>query len=132
MVLALSKDFGASGLRYAIVYSQNQAFLDGLGTLNIFTGVSGPLQYMVSELLTDDAFVDCFLEESRRRLVTSYELCTRKLEEMVLPFVPAQAGIFAYVDFSSLLQGKTFEWEEKLANLVGFVVRNLLDVVMLD
>lgn len=72
----------------------------------------------MSEVLTDDTFVDEFLEESRERLLHSYNICISKLEEMVLPFVPAEAAMFVYVDFSSLLPEKTFAWEEKLSELM--------------
>jgi aspartate/methionine/tyrosine aminotransferase len=117
-VWSLSKDFGASGLRVGFVYSQNTVFLEGMSNLNIFSGVSGPIQMVVSELVTDDAFVDRYLQESRRRLQRSYHICTCKLEEMVLPFVPAEAGMFVYVDFTSLLPAPTVEWETKLFDLV--------------
>ena len=86
--------------------------------IGIFSCVSGPIQYVISELLTDDDFIDQFLEESRERLRKSYEICVLKLEEMVVPFVPAEAGLFVYVDFSSLLPQKTFEWERKLSELM--------------
>ncbi len=116
-VWSVSKDFGASGLRFGVVYSQNQTFLDALANLNVFSGVSNPMQMVVSELLTDDDFVDRYLEESRVRLCHSYWICIQKLEEMVLPFVPAVAGLFVYVDFSSLLPEKTMEWERRLSQL---------------
>jgi aspartate/methionine/tyrosine aminotransferase len=125
MVWAVSKDFGSSGLRYGVLYTQNDLLLEALASVSSFTCVSGPIQYLVSELLTDDQFVDNFLEESRERLVYSYAICTRKLEEMVLPFIPAEAGMFVYVDFSSLLPEKTFEWEEKLSEIM-FQVRVVL------
>lgn len=118
MVWAFSKDFGASGIRVGIVYSQNESFMEALSTLNIFSGVSGPIQYMVSELLTDDMFVTEFLDEARERIVQSYRICTNKLDEMVIPFVPAEAGLFVYIDFSSLLPEPTIEWEEKLSDLI--------------
>lgn len=121
----MSKDFGASGLRYGVLYSQNELMLEGLATLSTFSGVSGPIQYLVSEILTDDVFVDSFLEESRQRLVNSYQICTNKLEEMVLPFVPAEAAMFVYVDFSPLLPQKTFAYERKLSELM-FEVRVVL------
>ena len=116
-VWSLSKDFGASGLRFGVVYSQNEMFLDGLANLNVFSGVSNPIQMVVSELLTDDEFVDRYLDESRARLCRSYWICIEKLEEMVLPFIPAVAGQFVYVDFSSLLPEKTMEWERRLSQL---------------
>lgn len=118
LVWSISKDFGASGLRFGIVYSQNETFLNGLANLNVFSGVSNPIQMVVSELLTDDNFIDMYLEESQTRLRHSYCICTEKLEEMVLPFVPAVAGQFVYVDFSSLLPEKTMEWERRLSQLL--------------
>ena len=128
MVWGLSKDFAASGLRVGVVYSQNEMFMQALlaSNISIFSCVSGPIQYVISELLTDDAWVDMFLEESRNRLRRSYEICVLKLEEMVVPFVPADAGIFVYVDFSSLLPQKTFEWERKLAELIFNYARIVL------
>lgn len=117
-VWSLSKDFGASGLRVGIVYTQNEIFLEGLANLNIFGSVSNPIQMVVSELLTDDAFVDFYLDECRKRLLKSYCICTQKLEECVLPFVAAAAGQFVYADFSSLLPEKTMEWEHRLSCLL--------------
>jgi len=120
MVWGLSKGFGASGLRVGVLYSQNEMFMKALlaSNVSIFSCVSGPIQYVISELLTDDAFIDRFLEESRERLRRSYEICVLKLEEMVVPYVPAEAGLFVYVDFSSLLPQKTFAWEQKLGELL--------------
>ena len=117
-VWSLSKDFGASGLRLGIIYSQNETFLNGLSNLNIFSGVSHCIQMVASELLTDDDFVDLYLDESRARLRQSYIICVEKLEEMVLPFVPAEAGQFVYVDFSNLLPEKTMYWEQQLFRLL--------------
>jgi len=126
MLWAVSKDMGASGLRVGIVYSQNERFIEGLSTVNIFSCVSGPVQYLVADLLTDDHFINNFLNESRNRIVYSYNICVRKLEEMVIPYIPAEAGIFVYVDFSSLLPEKTFEWEERLSNLMFDYARVVL------
>lgn len=126
MLWALSKDFGCSGLRIATVYSQNETFLEALGNLNIFSGISQPMQAMTAELLIDDTFVDAFLEEARQRLCHSYEICALKLEEMVIPFIPAEAGIFVYIDFSSLLPERTFEGEARLCELITDYARVVL------
>jgi len=118
MIWALSKDFGASGLRVGVVVSHNLQFMEALATLNIFSCVSGPIQYLMAELLTDSMFCDTLLQTSRQRLWASYQICEQKLQEMVLPYVPAVAGMFVYVDFSSLLPEATPVWEETFSNLV--------------
>jgi 1-aminocyclopropane-1-carboxylate synthase len=125
-VWSVSKDFGASGLRVGFVYSQNATYIQGLANLNIFSGVSNPIQMVVSELLTDDEFVNIYLDASRERLKESYLICVEKLEEMVVPFIPAEAGMFVYVDFSSLLPEKTMEWEAKLSQLLVDYARLIL------
>jgi aspartate/methionine/tyrosine aminotransferase len=126
MLWALSKDFGASGFRVGILYSQNQDFLEALGNLSIFSGVSQPIQMAVAEMLTDDQWVDGFLETARARLSASYEICLAKLEEMVVPFIPAEAGIFIYIDLSSLLPEKTFEGEARLSDIMVQYARIVL------
>ena len=117
-IWALSKDFGASGFRIGTLYTQNNQLLSALANLNIFSGVSHPMQIMLSEILTDDNFVYHFLECSREKIRYSYELCTRRLEEMVIPYVVAKAGIFVYADFSSLLPSQTAEGEAQFASLL--------------
>jgi aspartate/methionine/tyrosine aminotransferase len=122
----LSKDFGASGFRIGTLYSQNTDLLHALANLNIFSGVSHPMQMILTELLYDDDFVDNFLDKSREKLKRSYDLVTRKLDEMVIPYVSAQAGLFVYVDFSSLLPEPTFEGEAMFSKLTQEVARLVL------
>ena len=119
----LSKDFGASGFRVGVLYTQNRKLLEALANLNKFSGVSQPMQMVVAELLTDDLFVDKFLEESRMMLMISYDVCKNKLEEMVVPYIPAKAGSFVYADFSSILPEQTFNGEAQFSRLVEDVAR---------
>ena len=50
MLWAVSKDFGCSGLRFGLVYTQNETLLQALSCVNIFSGIGGPIQYLVAEL----------------------------------------------------------------------------------
>uniref|UniRef100_A0A7S4MMU1 Aminotransferase class I/classII large domain-containing protein n=2 Tax=Odontella aurita TaxID=265563 RepID=A0A7S4MMU1_9STRA len=126
MLYSLSKDFGAGGFRFGVLYSQNTLLLRALANLNIFSGVSHPMQRVVSEILTDDQFVDSFLSDARAQLRWSYTLCARKLEEMVVPFFPATGGLFLYADFSGLLPEFSFDGEERFAALVRDAARVVL------
>ena len=96
---ALSKDFASSGFRVGVLYTQNEALLRTLQNLNIFSGVSHPMQMIVAETLTDNEFVDNFLDRSREELVRAYKICTEKLDEMLVPYVVPEAGMFVYADF---------------------------------
>lgn len=117
-IWALSKDFGASGFRMGTLYTQNEKLLKSVANLNVFSGVSHPMQMMVAEIFLDDNWVYDFLHHAREKIRYSYDLCTRMLDEMIIPFVPAKAGIFVYADFSSLLPEKTAEGEAKFASLL--------------
>ena len=96
----------------------NEKLLKSVANLNIFSGVSHPMQMIVSEVLLDDAWVYDFLQQARERIRYSYEICTRMLDEMVIPYYPASAGIFVYADFSSLLPEPTAAGEAKFASLL--------------
>jgi len=123
MLWALSKDFGSSGFRFGVLYSQNDALLRALGNINVFSGVSNPMQMIASKFLKDDDFVDNFLQLSKDKLSASYAIVTRGLDDMGVPYVPAPAGIFVYCDFSSLLSDTSSEAEAKFSELVQNVGR---------
>lgn len=127
MVWALSKDFGSSGLRVGVLYTQNKSLLSALGNLNVFSGVSNPMQMITSELLSDVTFVDSFLQKSRDLLQLSYITCTQNLDEMGITYVRADAGLFVYCDFSSALpEITTFEKEKEFSDLLNKVAKVVL------
>jgi aspartate/methionine/tyrosine aminotransferase len=117
LVWALSKDFGSSGFRIGVLYTQNELIISALNNINMFCSVSHPMQAIVKELLSDDVYIDNFLDMSRLLLKKSYDIVTSGLEKMGIPFIKAQAGIFIYVDFSSLLRVNSFDGEDELAKL---------------
>ena len=115
LVWGLSKDFGASGFRIGVVYTQNELLMESLGNLITFAWVSHPMQRMMADLLQDDTFCDSFLQESSRRLQQSYTICTDVFQVYNIPHVPAQAGMFVYLDLSDIIQ--TTEEEATVSKL---------------
>ena len=122
-VWALSKDFGSSGFRFGVLYTQNKSILSAFANVNLFSSVSHPMQAVVADILSDDTFVDRFLNISKCLLKASYDIVTQGLNDMHIPFVPAKAGIFVYCDFSSLLQVNSFKGEDEIARLFEEHVR---------
>ena len=116
-IWGMSKDFGSSGFRVGVLYTHNQSILAAFGNVNMFSSVSHPMQAIVGELLSDDGFVDAFLDRSRVLLRQSYEIVTKALDEINVPYVQAEAGIFLYCDFSGLLRDDSFESEDELGKV---------------
>jgi 1-aminocyclopropane-1-carboxylate synthase len=67
------------------------------------------------------------LETSRARLALSYQICSQKLDEMVVPHFGAEAGVFVYADFASLMPPSVrssrnrrdqYEWEDEFGRLL--------------
>jgi Aspartate/tyrosine/aromatic aminotransferase len=123
---ALSKDFGSSGFRVGVLYTQNQILNNALSNLNVFSSVSQPMQSVIAALLQDDEFMDDFLDHSRKLLRTSYRIVVEALREMNIPFVEAQAGMFVYCDFSSWLPMHSFEGEAMLGRFFQDNVRIIM------
>jgi len=127
MIWALSKDFGASGFRTAFLCTQNNGLMKALENLNLFSCVSHPIQLITSDILSDDNFVERFLESSRMLIVNSKSICERKLDGMVIPYVKAEAGIFIYADFSGILPfPATFADEARFSE----ILHNVAHLVM--
>jgi 1-aminocyclopropane-1-carboxylate synthase len=76
IVFGFSKDFCGSGLRLGVLYSKNSALNMALGNLGYFCSVPAPLQMTLSKLLADDAWVDGFVAENRRRMLQAYTSLT--------------------------------------------------------
>lgn len=111
----LSKDFGASGLRVGVLYSQNTQLLAAFSTMNMAIQVSNMVQEMAAHILNDRAFVDLFLKETRLKLKESYDFLHHELKELGIMIVsPAGASIFCFADFRLLMSEQSFEGERAL------------------
>jgi aspartate/methionine/tyrosine aminotransferase len=95
--------------------------------LSLFSCVPFPMQLITMDLLMDTPFLVEFLELSRQNIVFSKVICTEKLQQLSLPYIEAEAGIFLYVNFSSLLPPNcNFDHEAKFS----WLMENTARVVM--
>ncbi len=58
---------------------------------------------MVSDVLSDDAFVTSYLAENSTRLARSCALLMRELDLVGVPYLRPSAGMFLWVNLTSLL-----------------------------
>eukprot|EP00897_Mesotaenium_endlicherianum_P006036 jgi/Mesen1/5460/ME000273S04706 len=110
----MSKDFGMNGFRVGCLHTKNKDLLEFWQNMGMFAAVSNDTQHALSIMLEDDEFVDCYVSENNRRLKRSYELLTTTFEEAHMPYMPACAAMFCWLDLRLLLAEPTFEAETVL------------------
>eukprot|EP00879_Flechtneria_rotunda_P020441 GHRR01021506.1.p1 GENE.GHRR01021506.1~~GHRR01021506.1.p1 ORF type:complete len:307 (+),score=134.13 GHRR01021506.1:431-1351(+) len=107
IIYGFSKDFCASGLRVGCLHTKSKALQKTLGNLSYFCSVGCPLQWSLAKLLDDQQWLTHYLDENKRRLRAGYALLTGALDAAGIPYVPASAGMFLWVDLSAALTGSS-------------------------
>jgi 1-aminocyclopropane-1-carboxylate synthase len=114
LVYGMSKDWCASGLRVGLLYTRNQPLHQALMSLAGFSGISNHTQHILSDVLSDEQFTADFIRQNSKLLEGSYDALTEKLKNTSIPFTPAAAGMFVWIDLSAYLPENTWEGEAKL------------------
>lgn len=111
----LSKDFCLAGIRMGVLYTQNvnvQAACQS--KLAYFSSTSRHSQWAVSNMLSDQHWVENYLTNNKARLNDAYQTCVDRLNDLAIPFYPAAAGYFVLADFRQFMAAPTVEEEMKL------------------
>lgn len=114
LVWGFSKDFAASGLRCGVVVTENTEVMQGVEALAYWACCSGDTQHVLRGLISDDAWVERYLELMQSRLGASFRQVTTALDEERIPFLPSSAGFFLLCDLRPFLQERTWEAERQL------------------
>ncbi|MEU9116750.1 aminotransferase class I/II-fold pyridoxal phosphate-dependent enzyme [Streptomyces sp. NPDC048483] len=103
VVWGFAKDFGLPGLKVGVLHTPDPTVRAAARALAYFAPVSTDTQALLTELLDDTGWVDRVLAENRRRLAASYQGTARLLDELSIPYVPAQAGCSLWADLGAWL-----------------------------
>jgi aspartate/methionine/tyrosine aminotransferase len=114
LVWAFSKDFAASGLRCAVLLSENEGVREAVNGLAYWAAVSGDTQFVLEQMISDETWVDSFIAESQERLGRAYQEVTAALEAASIPYLPAEAGFFFLCDLRPFMEEVTWEAEAEL------------------
>jgi aspartate/methionine/tyrosine aminotransferase len=114
LIWAFSKDFGASGLRCGVLITENEELMQAMGALGYWSLVSGDTQYILGEMISDQEWVNGYLDEMRAGLRTSYGAVTAALDEAGIQHLPAAGGFFLLCDLREYLEAPTWEAEDTL------------------
>jgi aspartate/methionine/tyrosine aminotransferase len=114
IVWAFSKDFGASGLRCGVLVSENEAVNTAVDALAYWACCSGHTQYLLGEVVSDEAWVDGYVRTMRDLLRKAHGRLAGLLDAAGIRHVPAEAGVFALLDLRPNLTEPTWEAERAL------------------
>lgn len=114
IIWTLSKDFCWSGGRVGVLYSLNEGVLSALRpALTYLAGVSRQTQWSVKEMLRDQKWVNSFVKENQKRLGAIRSKVAGILRDLGVPFFPAKAGLFLWVDL------RAWMWEDTHAEEIA-------------
>ncbi|KAL6819929.1 pyridoxal phosphate-dependent transferase [Trichoderma camerunense] len=112
----MSKDFCSNGIRLGAFVSQANAELHAaIRAVSKFAWPSSLADTAWCGILNDADFLSTYFETLTKRLSAAYEHCIALLKQHNIPYVPAHAGPFIWVDLSKHLSSPTVEAERELA-----------------
>jgi aspartate/methionine/tyrosine aminotransferase len=114
VVWAFSKDFGASGLRCGVLWTENHAVLRAVDALAYWASCSGDTQHLLARLIADREFVDAYIMQMRARLRDIYADVCSALERHGIAHIPAAAGFFVICDLRPWLDEPGWDAEDRL------------------
>ena len=111
VIYGLSKDFCISGLRIGVFYSRCRLLVEALSGISMFTSVCSVTQAAMASVFEDDALVETYVAENKRRVSKSYKIVSEGLASHGIPFVPAEGGLFVWAYLGDILRGSGGEAE---------------------
>ncbi|WVW86745.1 hypothetical protein I302_108799 [Kwoniella bestiolae CBS 10118] len=97
-----TKDLGCSGIKAALLVSENAQLRELVKRSMMATPVSGLTDAALSELLRDEKRSLGLLERNKEELRGSMDICARWCRDHKLPYVGANAGVYFLLDLSSI------------------------------
>ncbi len=113
VVYALSKDFGLSGLRVGVLYTQSDDALAPLQKLNDLCQTSSHTQAMVTEVLSDTDWLATFETNARSRLQERHAWLVSVLDKVGIEHMSSEAGMFTWMDLRPWLPSAGGECPER-------------------
>jgi len=69
------------------------------------------MQWLITEMVADQGFVNNYIQENQKRLTASYIQVVNTLKKLHINYVPARGGLFIWVDLSPFLTEQSKEAE---------------------
>ena len=113
-VYGFAKDFTLSGFKVGCLYSTRQEVLDAVRELTYFAPVSTHTQHVLTNFISDDTFIDSFIDTNTKRLQEAWARTSSALNFQHFLHIKPSAGFFVWINLGSYMKNQTFEEEFKL------------------
>lgn len=110
---SFAKDFLLSGFRTGMCFSFNPSIIQGFSSMIYYSSVSSHTQSLLTALLQSPELPGV-MDLSRQRLAVAYESIVKGFENIGVPTMKAQAGIFVMADFAAYMEKPEFDAEQIL------------------
>ncbi|KAI8658805.1 Aminotran-1-2 domain-containing protein [Fusarium keratoplasticum] len=123
----MSKDFGANGIRVGALISQaNPSLHTALVAVGLYSSVSSISDHVTINLLEDDAFVESYMAENRKKLAAQYERAVSWAKKNDITYAPGvNAAFFLWVDLGKAYRARHTVEDGK--DITGLVMKKLLE-----
>ncbi|XP_023003339.1 1-aminocyclopropane-1-carboxylate synthase 7-like [Cucurbita maxima] len=104
IVYGLSKDLGLPGFRVGTIYSYNDRVVTTARRMSSFTLISSQTQRFLAAMLSNQKFIDKYIEMNRDRLRKRYEMIIEGLRMAGIECLKGNAGLFCWMNLRPLLK----------------------------
>jgi aspartate/methionine/tyrosine aminotransferase len=125
-IYAMSKDFGAAGLKLGAIVTRNKLFKQAFEVQGQFHEPSGPSLVLAAAMLQDREWCRRFLKISQNRLAAAFRHVTTGLKQIGVGYLSgSNAGFFLWVDLSPYLTKEGTQQEREFQLAQKLVDRNI-------
>ncbi|RDW77506.1 hypothetical protein BP6252_05559 [Coleophoma cylindrospora] len=99
-----SKDFAMGGLRLGFLITRNKQLWQTCRRIALFTWLTSFSTAFFTWFISNDKFVDEYLNTFQRRLKQAYLKTSEAMDKHGIPYLQANGGFFIFIDLSGWLQ----------------------------